>query len=200
MMDYFFSWTHRDLTIVTSEYVKKQFAGIFGLGPNARIIIAGQPRNDIFKHNLRKEAVLKKIAVDYNRQIIIYMPTYRGKAMGADAMKKIVSDLYHNKTLDEVLTQKKSIMLQKLFDKYEIDVIGITPCIQKKHNNKEYNSWREAEIKYYLSTHPEIDEFCVIDDESFDLQTLTDYLIKVDDGLTINDCKKAIQLLKRKID
>lgn len=114
MMDYFFSWTHRDLTIVTSEYVKKQFAGIFGLGPNARIIIAGQPRNDIFKHNLRKEAVLKKIVVDYDRRIVIYMPTYRGKAMGADAMKKIVSNLYHNKTLDEVLTQKKSILIVKL--------------------------------------------------------------------------------------
>ena len=114
MMDFFFSWTHRDLTIVTSEYVKKQFSGIFGLGPNAKIIIAGQPRNDIFKNNLQKEAVLKKLAIDYNRQIIIYMPTYRGKAMGADAMKKIVSDLYNNKALDEVLTQKKSIFIAKL--------------------------------------------------------------------------------------
>lgn len=114
MMDFFFSWTHRDLTIVTSEYVKRQFSGIFGLRPNAKISIAGQPRNDIFKHDLQKEVILNKLAIDYNKQIVIYMPTYRGKAMGIDAMTKIVSDLYNNKDFDEVLTREKAIFVVKL--------------------------------------------------------------------------------------
>lgn len=113
-MDFFFSWTHRDLTIVTSEYVKRQFSSIFGLGHNSRICIAGQPRNDIFKHNLRKDVVLKKLAIDYKKKLIIYMPTYRGKALGNNALTKIVSDLYNCKFLDEVLTYENAIFVVKL--------------------------------------------------------------------------------------
>ncbi len=114
IMDFFFSWTHRDLTIVTSEYIKKQFSGIFGLGPKDLIEIAGQPRNDVFKTNLQKKNVLSKLDIDYNKTIIIYMPTYRGKAMGADAMTRIVNDLYQNNKLDNVLTQKDAVFIAKL--------------------------------------------------------------------------------------
>ena len=113
-LDFFFSWTYRDLTIVTSEYVKRQFSGIFGLGPNDIIRIAGQPRNDIFKLNLKKKDVLSKLNIDYSKKIIIYMPTYRSKSISTDAMKKIVTDLYQNKSLDNILTRMDAVFVVKL--------------------------------------------------------------------------------------
>ncbi len=114
VMDFFFSWTYRNLTIVTSDYVKKQFSGIFGLSENATIVIAGQPRNDIFKMNLQKKKVLRKLDIDFSKKVIIYMPTYRSKEMGADAMTKIVENLYDNKELDKVLSANDCVFIAKL--------------------------------------------------------------------------------------
>lgn len=88
--------------------------------------------------------------------------------------------------------------LQKLFDKYNIEILGITPCIPRTNDpNEKYTSWREYEINYYLDTHPEIDIFCVIDDEIKDLHTLEDYLVKTDTryGLVDEDVPKAIEIL-----
>lgn len=89
-----FSWTYRDITFVTSDYVKKQFSGIFGLTSASIIKFSGQPRNDIFRQNLQKEKVLSKLSIDFNRKIIIYMPTYRGKDLGEKAMENIVKTLF----------------------------------------------------------------------------------------------------------
>lgn len=114
LMDIFFSWTHRDLTIATSEYVKKQFTGIFGLKTNDLIAIAGQPRNDLFKNNLCKKEVLKKLSIDYSKKLIIYMPTYRGKDMGVNAIEEIIRKLYMSSNLDRALKGTNSIFIAKL--------------------------------------------------------------------------------------
>lgn len=97
------------------------------------------------------------------------------------------------------LELEQSKQLQSLFDKYNIEVIGITLCIPRTYAaNEKYTSWRENEIKYYLNTHPEVRNFCVIDDELFDLQTLQDFLILTDDkyGLQDEDIEKAVNILK----
>lgn len=112
-MDCCFSWTWRDITIVTSKYVQQQFAGIFGV-PAEDNVIAGQPRNDIFKLGLRKEDVLSKMNIDYSKNIILYMPTYRGFSMGKDAMANIVKKLYESEELNKVLDKTNSIFLAKL--------------------------------------------------------------------------------------
>ncbi len=113
VMDLFFSWTWRNITIVTSKYVRKQFSGIFGV-PQENIVIAGQPRNDIFKLALKKEEVLSNIDVDKYKNVILYMPTYRGFGMGKDAMSNIVKDLYYSKELEDVLVRTNSIFIVKL--------------------------------------------------------------------------------------
>lgn len=95
---------------------------------------------------------------------------------------------------------KNSKQLQQLFNKYDIEVIGITPNISKLNPcHREYNSWRETEIKLYLNQHPEIDNFCIIDDENFDLLTLKDNLIKTNGqyGLQDEHIEEAIKLLKK---
>ena len=112
-MDVLFSWTWRDLTIVTSEYTKKQFAGIFNI-PEKNIVIAGQPRNDIFKQKYTKEEVLKNVDVDFNKNIILYMPTYRGFNMGKDAMENIVRGLYESEILAQTLDETNSVLIAKL--------------------------------------------------------------------------------------
>lgn len=113
IMDGIFAWTNRDLTIVTSEVTKEMFAETFDISKK-QIFIAGQPRNDIFKQTFEKSEVLKKVNVDYTKNVILYMPTYRGKGMGEGAMEKIVVDLYNNKNLDKALTETNSVFFAKL--------------------------------------------------------------------------------------
>ena len=99
------------------------------------------------------------------------------------------------------LKLEESKQLQKLFDKYNIEIVGITPCLPKSNNpNERYTSWRENEIKYYLETHLEIDNYCVIDDEDFDLKSLQENLIKINSEYGIEDkhVEKAIQILNQK--
>lgn len=114
LMDFFFSWTHRDMSIVTSEYVKRQHSGIFGLSAKDDIIIAGQPRNDLFKRNLQKKDVLRKLDIDFRKKIVIYMPTYREKTMGNDAMEEIIKELYNSEKLDKALNNENAIFIAKL--------------------------------------------------------------------------------------
>ena len=54
-----------------------------------------------------------------------------------------------------------------LFDKYNIEVYGRTPSVNKYSSNgvsfKEM--WKEDEIRLFLMKHPEIEHYCVIDDD-----------------------------------
>jgi len=95
----------------------------------------------------------------------------------------------------------KSRALLYLFKKYNIDIIGITPYI-----NGSLVSSREEEIKEYLRCHSEIESFCVIDDDTYDLQSLRDYLIKTEfyknnidnGGLQVRHINEAVRILCKK--
>lgn len=70
-----------------------------------------------------------------------------------------------------------------LFKKYGIDCIGRTPSVSKKID--EYTDipmWKDYEIRLYLLRHPEIEHFCIIDDDDLypnsDLRMLNDYLVR----------------------
>lgn len=53
-----------------------------------------------------------------------------------------------------------------LFDKYGIEVIGRTPEVRKYKTPFSYiPMWKEDEIRLYLYRHPEIEHYCVIDDD-----------------------------------
>ena len=53
-----------------------------------------------------------------------------------------------------------------LFNKYEIECIGRTPSVKRIYSSNSYlPMWKEDEIRLYLFRHPEIDHYCVIDDD-----------------------------------
>lgn len=104
--------------------------------------------------NIEKVEVLSRIVKKYNCKIVI-----------SSSWK-----LNNNKNLN---------YLFNLFERYEIECIGFTPSIKKIYNEHTYNDmWKENDIRIYLLRHPEIEHFCIIDDEEYDLLKLKDYLIK----------------------
>lgn len=111
-LDHVFSWTYRTMTTATSQWTIDWFKSIFTLNPN-NIYITGQPRNDTL-HNISREKVLTQLGIDSDKRIILYLPTYRQPRLGANAMKRILWDLYVNQDLDNVLKDTNSIFVAKL--------------------------------------------------------------------------------------
>ena len=72
----------------------------------------------------------------------------------------------------------------KMFNKYGIECIGRTPNVEKTDSKGSIiDIWKEDEILLYLSRHPEIEHFCVIDDDDqaiycSDLDKVRDHLVK----------------------
>ena len=77
------------------------------------------------------------------------------------------------------------------FKKYNIDVIGRTPSVRKYYSKNFYTSmWKEDEIRLYLFRHPEIEHYCIIDDDDLtamhrksDLDKVRDHLVTTKDFL-----------------
>ena len=67
-----------------------------------------------------------------------------------------------------------------LFKKYDIECIGRTPSVIKKLGDDTYlPMWKEDEIRLYLFRHPEIDHYCIIDDDDYeDLVKVEDHLVR----------------------
>ena len=101
----------------------------------------------------------------------------------------------------ENLQFSKSKALLYLFKKYNIDVVGITPYIKNKIVSR-----REDEINLYLKQHKEIESFCVIDDDDFDLNSLKGFLVKTtmyknemdEGGLQKKHIDEAVRILCKK--
>lgn len=70
-----------------------------------------------------------------------------------------------------------------LFNRYQIEVIGVTPTVRRSFKNYSMPFWKEDEIRLYLFKHPEVEHYCVIDDddletEGSDLNKVRDHLLK----------------------
>ena len=93
---------------------------------------------------------------------------------------KVVIISGHKEEIDEETLETEIDWIQEyfnLFRKYGIEVIGRTPSIKIERSPGVITRlWKETEIKAYLEKHPEIEHFCVIDD---------------DDRVTIPDMKKG---------
>ena len=81
-----------------------------------------------------------------------------------------------------------------LFKKYGIECIGRTPCVGKALSDCSYLSmWKEYEIRLYLMQHPEIEHYCIIDDDDLkkyhqksDLDKVRDHLLITEDNVPDN--------------
>ncbi len=89
-----------DLLIATSESTKKNLSKIFAC-PNFKI--TGQPRDDIFYVNLKKDIILNKIGLGKhkNKIIVSYLPTFRDQISSYNSItggdNKIINNFFeHN--------------------------------------------------------------------------------------------------------
>ena len=94
---------------------------------------------------------------------------------------KVVISACAKDAIDEITLETESNWINYVFDlfyKYGIECIGRTPNVEKRYSNKPSNyMWKEDEIRLYLFRHPEIEHYCVIDDD--DLQPFNSDLNKV---------------------
>ena len=125
----------------------------------------------------RRIKTLSDICHEYNAKIVI-------EAAGKDA-------------IDEETMEINNDWVEFVFDcfkKYDIECIGRTPNFKK--NN--IDMWKEDEIILYLLNHPEIEHYCVIDDDDAknifhwnpsDLEKVRDHLVetKIYDNDDINE-------------
>ena len=100
---------------------------------------------------------------------------------------KVVIEASAKDAIDEETLETESEWIKnifKWFKKYGIECIGRTPTVQKKiSENSSYPIWKEYEIIAYLRKHPEIEHFCVIDDDDLaphnsDLNLVRDHLVE----------------------
>lgn len=98
--------------------------------------------------------------------------------------------------------------LLEVFKEYDIPLIGKTPTVPKDiGNGRQLKYWKEYEIISYLSMHPEVTHFCIIDDETTGLESLLDYLVQTkdyqeseeDEGITLKHISSINMILKKKI-
>ena len=72
----------------------------------------------------------------------------------------------------------------ELFKKYNIECIGRTPNVERKISScSVIPMWKEDEIRLYLLKHPEVEHYCIIDDDDLgpknsDLNKVRDHLLK----------------------
>ena len=107
-----------------------------------------------------------------------------------------VKDVIDEDTL-EILDENSWVNhIFKCFNKYGIECIGRTPKIRKYYGEDAYTEvWKEDEILTYLDAHPEIEHYCVIDDnDCTDLEKVKDHLVET---LNYSDNPEEEGLLER---
>ncbi len=114
----------------------------------------------------RRIKILSGICSELNCKVVI-------EASAKDAIDEETMCVYNDRSW------VKSIL--NLFDKYNIECIGRTPNVEK-----DGFMWKEDEIRLYLYRHPEIEHYCVIDDDdtrnmlrwkTSDLEKVKDHLV-----------------------
>jgi hypothetical protein len=81
------------------------------------------------------------------------------------------------------------VLINRIFSKYGLHIFDKTPELHER---------REAEIKSWLDTHPEVENFVVLDDSLLSAGYLNGHFIKTSnyfDGLDETDVQKAIDIL-----
>jgi hypothetical protein len=133
--------------------------------------------SDSFEDIERRVKLLSEICHEYNAKIVIHASS---------------KNTINEETMEISPKATYTLFLFYLFNKYNVDVYGRTPNVKKYYSSdrSSYTSiWKEDEIRLYLMRHPEIEHFCVIDDDDLldltkgresDLNKVRDHLVKVE--------------------
>jgi hypothetical protein len=120
----------------------------------------------------RKIKLLADICNENNCKIVI-------EAASKDAIDEETLEVMDGSWINEIFV---------MFKKYNIECIGRTPNVERKIGENTYLSmWKEDEIIKYLEMHPEIEHYCIIDDDdtksimhwkTSDLDKVRDHLVE----------------------
>jgi hypothetical protein len=105
---------------------------------------------------------------------------------------KVVIESAHKEVIDEETLETDVDWIQylfELFQKYDIECIGRTPVVKRYVLPEKYAYipvWKEDEIRLYLFRHPEIEHYCILDDDDAkymckrsDLDKVRNHLIEI---------------------
>ena len=125
---------------------------------------------------------------------------------------KVVIEASAKDAIDEETLEidEEAIWIKKIFEwfkKYNIECIGRTPSVSKKRENVfNYSIWKEDEIRLYLYNHPEIEHYCVIDDDDrfdmkqkSDLDKIRNHLVKTEYYDKDNPMNEGLQLYHKEL-
>ena len=120
----------------------------------------------------RKIKLLADICSENNCKVVI-------EAASKDAIDEETLEVMDGSWINKIF---------EMFKKYNIECIGRTPNVERKIGENTYLSmWNEDEIIKYLDMHPEIEHYCIIDDddtksimhwETSDLDKVRDHLVE----------------------
>lgn len=120
----------------------------------------------------RRIKVLADICSENNCKVVI-------EAASKDAIDEETLEVMDGSWINKIF---------EMFKKYNIECIGRTPNVERKIGKNTYLSmWKEDEIIKYLEMHPEIEHYCIIDDddtksimhwEISDLDKVRDHLVE----------------------
>ena len=132
-----------------------------------------------------KIKILADICHEYNCKVVI-------EASAKDAIDEETLEVNEESTWIKFIFE--------MFKKYNIECIGRTPNVRRRYNEYSYTSiWKEDEIRLYLFRHPEIDHYCVIDDDDLkinnrsDLNKVREHLVMTEDFLLKNPEEEGLQ-------
>jgi hypothetical protein len=93
-------------------------------------------------------------------------------------IESAMKDMINENTLETECEYVNNIY--RLFKKYNIECIGRTPTVERETKDGIwYPIWKEDEIRLYLYRHPEIEHYCILDDDDFlDLKKVSKHLVK----------------------
>ena len=120
----------------------------------------------------RRIKVLANICSENNCKVVI-------EAASKDAIDEETLEVMDGSWINKIF---------EMFKKYNIECIGRTPNVERKIGENTYLSmWKEDEIIKYLEMHPEIEHYCIIDDDdtksimhwkTSDLDKVRDHLVE----------------------
>ena len=120
----------------------------------------------------RKIKLLADICSENNCKVVI-------EAASKDAIDEETLEVMDGSWINKIF---------EMFKKYNIECIGRTTNVERKIGENTYLSmWKEDEIIKYLEMHPEIEHYCIIDDddtksimhwETSDLDKVRDHLVE----------------------
>ncbi len=98
----------------------------------------------------KRIVILADICHKYNCKVVI-------EASAKDAIDENTLEIVQGSFVNDIF---------ELFNKHGIECIGRTPNVEKRINETSYLSmWKEDEIMQYLQMHPEVEHYCIIDDD-----------------------------------